>query len=193
MASEEQWTQAYLIAQKANVLVNVGLTRLDTVRDPVHRDYVIHARKLLFLRDAGGDEAVRNSRLQFIRLQREELAGILAAWESALAAKRYDEAAGQFSAAFQCVWRIVRKALIMHGLRTRLPAIAFREAYMEGWLEDRATWEHLLDAHSELAAHPDRPVSPEAVKDHPAFITAIRKASDSIANVIKVYEHAQLR
>ena len=87
---------------------------------------------------------------------------------------------------------MVRKGIAIHGMHTNTPLTTFREAYMEGWLDNRLLWERMLEDYhlSKLPQPPD--ILLPIYQRMPTYIAEIKKTADKMLTIIKPYIHAHV-
>ena len=56
-----------------------------------------------------------------------------------------DAAAHRFMYCFELTWKSLRRMLRMRDIQANSPVSAFRGAYAEGWIENKALYEKMLD------------------------------------------------
>jgi uncharacterized protein len=194
MASDSDWEAVLNITRNAALLVRVDVIRLDQVRDPLHRNVLLQERKLLFLRDIGGEDVIMRAQMNFFITWHKKLNDWLSILEKnvALHSDSSNQAAKviqTFQYSFNCVWVIARKNLSVHGMRTNSPLVTFREAYMEGWISNRPLWEKMIgdyhDSH-EPGAEADITGLLARLSE---YIPAMREAGYAMMDIIRPYSY----
>ncbi len=196
LATDEEWNKAFRTARyNDEILMRVDAIRLDKVTDPEHRNILLYKRQLLYLKTYGSTTIVRDNLDEFFRIWHEKLTGWVNYMPSFVGIP--DEAKAKqilesFHACMDCVWVMVRKCIAIHGMHTNTPLTTFREAYMEGWLDNRLLWERMLeDYHTSKLPQPPDILLP-IYQRMPTYIAEIKKTADKMLTIIKPYIHAHV-
>jgi nucleotidyltransferase substrate binding protein (TIGR01987 family) len=90
------------------------------------------------------DPEVFKERLETYRRALERFAAALAMPQDT--EKFYlDTAAHRFIYCYELTWKSLRRMLRMRGIQANSPVMAFRHAYAEGWLENKALYEKMIE------------------------------------------------
>jgi predicted nucleotidyltransferase len=194
LASDAEWEHVRTLARSNNeTLLRVDPVRLENITAPGFRDFVLHKRQLLYLKTFGGHTIVEERESALFDVLSEKLDGWIAALPSPQdtgtdAGRR--QLLDCFHGGFECLWGITRKAIAIHGMHTNTPLSTFREAYMEGWLDNRLLWEAMIEDYH-LTRKPPEPGMFEQLQARlPGYLREMRAAADHVISIIKPYLHA---
>ena len=196
LATDEEWKQLVNIARfNDEILLRVDPVRLDRITDPKHRNVLLHQRRLLYLKTYGGELALEESKLRFFDVWHEKLMGwinYLPIVEGTPKDEEMQRVVEAFPACVDCIWVIARKCLAIHGMHTNTAITTFRECYMEGWLQDRLLWERMLEDYPRIKMPLGKEAFFDIYKRIPMYIAEMRRAADTILEIVKPYIRAHV-
>lgn len=195
-ASEEEWKAVKKIADEADILLKVGPTRLDKITDRLMRQLIIHQRKLLYLRDYGGDAIEMRSRMAFInRLQKRHRFNLDALQPllekvapEELTRAHWIEVMPFFVHAYRSLYLMMRKCLIHHGVRSSTPLQVIRDAYLANLLDNRMLWEQMVEDEIKTGGKPlDLPALKIIYGRIPEYLKAMETANRNTMEAMRIH------
>lgn len=195
LATPQQWEQIKDIARSnQETLLRVDPVCLEHITSKGHRDVVLHKRQLLYLKTYGGPSIIEERKSAFFDIWSEKLDGWMAhmpAVDAVANETQQKQLIECFQACFDCIWVIVRKSIAIHGMYTNTPLSTFREAYMEGWLENRLLWERMIEDYRLTKQVPMPPHElPRFNQQVPLYLQEMRKTASHVIDIVKPYIHA---
>lgn len=154
-ATTEEWEKLQDLAKNAPLLIKVDIIRLDALPRDEFKQRVMRHRVPLFVRDYFPNREIYENYYRLFEGALEDLHTSLLVPQPP---SREDiaKACDAFLMTIHHFLRLTRRCLIAHGMRPHTPLTILRNAYMDGWLNNRAAWEQILqDRHH--AQHGIRP------------------------------------
>lgn len=194
LATPQQWEQIIEIARNnTETLLRVDPIWLEKITVTGHRNIVIHKRQLLYLKTFGGPSIIEERKSAFFDVWSKKLDSSMATMPAVDVAPnetQQKQIIESFQACFDCIWVIVRKAIAIHGMYTNTPLSSFREAYMEGWLENRLLWERMIEDYRLTTLPIPLNELPRLNQQVPLYLQEMRKAASQVMAIVKPYIHA---
>lgn len=177
-ATEEEWQHIKQTVENTPCLLKIDLQRMD--RMP-HNDFYkrfINTRSLLFMRSPGDNidfvlEAWERviTRLPFLKQKMQQ---------PSFSAEDIKQISSDFYNVFRLCVRLMRRALLVHDIRTVGRVSTLRYALQKGWITERKTWEQMYMAWMIIQKNPQPPVLAEILTKMPLYVTHLESATNNI-------------
>lgn len=185
-ATKEEWSQAHRIVKEANVLLPIDISRLDDLPHNARvTGRIIMELKPLFIRQ-------HNVQRDVVYENVERTRWLLKLFKDALQiASRSEEnqarAVANFNLCFFTFWRVLRRALILSGMRPYSPLSTLRQAFAEGILNDRMLWEELYDNWNRLLPGPTAEHARQFMPKLSLYHDTLSAGADALAKYMEHY------
>lgn len=147
-ATDAQWQGIKRLIENAPILLKVDVVRLDKVAPGPYKETLHRQKRLIYARLPLADR-LRKEYLNNAKDRDNQLTDLLKKLDTALSDWEADESKPSFpvmrlfNLAFDQLHRWLKRCLAIHGLRAHSPVSALRNAYAEGWIDDRLPWEQM--------------------------------------------------
>jgi|GEM_PF-3079684 len=204
-ATEEDWKKVDAVLEDADTLLRVDAIRLDRnpprfAVDPLLLD---HATLLYYKPYAEGTLLRGRCNIVYDKFQKSSAQLAALQHETALLAGIANPAGHEYAQkekvvlflfyeTYQALFLAYRAALRLHGLRATSPLAVWREAYMQGWLENRAAWEAMIEDMLVLSEKPDDAQRRELLARLPGYRTELTSATHRLRDILAPYYDSPL-
>jgi predicted nucleotidyltransferase len=184
-ATEAEWRQVLKIAEEAAIMLRVKATRWDRVgpNDSFYQQ-IDREKEPVFIRTPAER---RDMMPELFKMMNWHIKILQDAMDATYASpkERGKAVVEHFRKTLRYFWRLTRQALLLHGLRTHSPLSTLKQAYSEGWLDDRALWERIFDDWQYLLPHAMPDVTERIEQALPIYLKAIDRAVLSVRKAVQ--------